>query len=258
MKSLLSILIALCAVLALAERQPLSRYQTIIDRQMFGQPPPGFDPSKPASEVSASSRAEQKELTQEQQKLQSAVQFSVINITPEGETAVGFSDNSDPKAPKHYYLKVGEERDGWLVKEANPAEASMTIAKGEIEVSLRIGENSAKNGTTAKTDAAAGTAGGVAERRPNAVGGGLLGSLRGRRMLRRQEEQANAEKLRKENEAKEAQREAAAEAEKAERAAEREQQRQQLLAIQEELRRAREARQQNQQESPGNGGNDAE
>ena len=214
---------------------------------MFGQPPPGFDPSRPASEVAATSRAEQKELTQEQQKLQSAVQFSVINITPEGETAVGFSDNSDPKAPKHYYLKVGEERDGWLVKEANPAEASMTIAKGEIEVSLKIGENSAQGGTTAKAASNAPAA-------PSRFGGGL----RARRMARLAEQQKRNEEAAAKVEEEKAQREAAAAAEKAERAAEREQQRQQLLAIQEELRRAREARQQNQQESPGNGGNDAE
>lgn len=247
MKSPLCILVTLCTVLAWAERQPLSRYQTIIDRQMFGQPPPGFDPSKPASEVAATSRAEQKELTQEQEKLQSSVQFSVINITPEGETAVGFSDNSDPKAPKHYYLKVGEERDGWLVKEANPAEASMTIVKGEIEVTLKIGENSAKGGTTAKAAANAPVM-------MSRFGGGL----RARRMARMAEQQKQDAAARAKAAEEKAQREEAAAAEKAERAAEREQQRQQLLAIQEELRKAREARQQNQQESSGNGGNEAE
>jgi len=234
-----------------AERQPFDRYQSIVDRQMFGQPPPGFDPSKPASEVAASSRAEEKALTQEQEKLQSSIQFSVINITPEGETAVGFSDNSDPKMPKHYYLKVGEERDGWLVKEANPAEASMTIAKGEIEVSLKIGENSAKGGATAKADGAANA--GAA---PSRFGGGL----RSRRMARLAEQRQlaaadakRAEEAKADQEAKEAQREA-------QRQAEREEQRSQLMAIQEELKRAREEsrQKQQQQESEENAGNDGQ
>ena len=227
------ILFFACA--AVAERQPLKRYKTIVDRQMFGQPPPDFDPTKPANQVTAMSRAEQKELSQEEQKLQSAVQFSVINITPEGETAVGFSDNSDPKVPKHYYLKVGEERDGWLVKEADPARRTMTIAKGEIEVSLSLGENSAKNGTTAKADGAASPA-------PRFGGG-----LRARRMARQAElqkrdaaDKARAEEERARREEKEAEREA-------QRQAEREEQKRQLQAIQQELRRVRESRQQKQQ-----------
>jgi len=248
MKPVISVCVLLFACAAFAERQPLSRYQSIIDRQMFGQPPPGFDPTKPASEVAASSRAEEKALTKEQEQLQSSIQFSVINITPEGETAVGFSDNSDPKAPKHYYLKVGEERDGWLVKEANPTEASMTIAKGEIEVSLKIGENSAKGGTTAKTE-------GGAAAQASRLGGGL----RARRMARLAEQRQlaaadakKAEEAKADQEAKEAQREA-------QRQAEREEQRNQLMAIQEELKRAREARQQQQQqESEENAGNDGQ
>lgn len=259
MKSVLCVVVLLCAIAAAAERQPLSRYQTIVDRQMFGPPPPGFDPSKPASEVAATSRSEQKELTKEQEKLQSSVQFSIINVTPEGDTAVGFSDNSDPKSPKHYYLKVGEERDGWLVKEANPVEASMTIAKGDIEVSLKIGENSSKDGATAKAET---TSGGVG-RRPGLMGGGLLGGgmhgLRGRRMQRQAEQQKRDEEEKAKREAKEAEQQAAAAAaaaEKAEQAAEREQQRQQLLAIQDELRKARERREQEKSESGNDDSND--
>ena len=39
------------AALVAAERQPISRYQSIIDRQMFGALPPDFDPTKMPSEV---------------------------------------------------------------------------------------------------------------------------------------------------------------------------------------------------------------
>lgn len=248
MKHLMAMLAVLAAVAAEAERRPLEDYQSIIDRQMFGKPPPGFDPTRPPNEVS---KSEQRELTQEQEKLQSAVHFSVIRVSPEGKTQVGFTDNTDPKAPKHYVLAVGEEQDGWMVKEADAAEETMTIAKGDIEVSLKIGDNSGKGGgTTAK--AGGNAAPGFAARRP--MGGGLLGggSLRARRLQRMEAQQAQAaEKAEREK----AERDAVQAQEKAEREAERAQQREQLMAIQEELRKAREQR---QQKSESNDENDAE
>ena len=245
MKSIVLIAIALCLSAAYAEKQPIDRYQSIIDRQMFGPLPPGFDPTKSPNEVQKTSGKEEKQLTQEQEKLQSSIHFSVINVTPEGATAVGFTDNSDPKAPVHYYLKVGEKRNGWEVKEADPNQASMTIAKGDIEVSLTLGGNSAKDGGTSRAGGAApaATAPGMA-RRPGLLGGGLLGggSLRARRLQRQQEAQAAAAKLQEEQAAKDAERQAQAEQEKQQREAERAEQRQQLLAIQEELKRVREAK----------------
>ena len=55
--------VAACSCLAAAaERQPLERYQSIIDRQMFGQPPPNFDPSVPPSQVQKGA-ADEKQLT---------------------------------------------------------------------------------------------------------------------------------------------------------------------------------------------------
>ena len=229
---------------AFAEKQPIERYQSIIDRQMFGPLPPGFDPTKSPNEVQKLSSKDEKQLTQEQEKLQSSIHFSVINVTPEGTTAVGFTDNSDPKAPRHYYLKVGEERDGWLVKEADPDEARMTIAKDEIEVSLTLGGNSAKDGGTSRAGGAPSTAATPSgARRPGLLGGGLAGgSLRARRLQRQQEEAAAAAKQREEQAAKDAERQAQAEQERQQREAERAEQRQQLLAIQEELKRVREAK----------------
>ena len=244
MKSIILIAIALFLSAAYAEKQPIERYQSIIDRQMFGPLPPGFDPTKSPNEVQKTSSKEEKQLTLEQEKLQSSIHFSVINVTPEGATAVGFTDNSDPKAPVHYYLKVGEKRNGWEVKEADANKASMTIAKGDIEVSLTLGGNSAKDGGTSRAGSAApaATAPGAA-RRPGMLGGGLLGgSLRARRLQRQQEAQAAAAKLQEEQAAKDAERQAQAEADKQQREAERAEQRQQLLAIQEELKRVREAK----------------
>ena len=244
MKSIVLIAIALFLSVAYAEKQPIERYQSIIDRQMFGPLPPGFDPTKSPNEVQKSSGKEEKQLTQEQERLQSSIHFSVINVTPEGATAVGFTDNSDPKAPVHYYLKVGEKRNGWEVKEADANKASMTIAKGDIEVSLSLGGNSAKDGGTSRAGGAApAAAASGAARRSGMLGGGMLGStLRARRLQRQQAAEADAAKQREEQAAKDAERQVQAEQEKQQREAERAEQRQQLLAIQEELKRVREAK----------------
>ena len=247
---------------AFAEKQPIERYQSIIDRQMFGPLPPGFDPTKSPSEVQKSSAKEEKQLTQEQEKLQSAIHFSVIDVRPDGAVAVGFTDNTDPKAPRNYFLKVGESRDGWTVKEADPDAATMTIAKDDIEVSLSLGGNSAKDGGTAKAGGAAPAAANAGGRRSGLLGGGLTGgSLRARRLQRLQEAQANAAKQQEELAAKEAERQAQAEQEKQQREAERAEQRQQLLAIQEELKKVREAKAESaKSEDGGEGGakNDTE
>lgn len=227
-----------------AEKQPIERYQSVIDRQMFGPLPPGFDPTKSPNDVQKSSSKDERQLTQEQEKLQSSIHFSVINVTADGQPEVGFTDNSDPKAPKHYFLKVGESRDGWTVKDASAEDATMTIAKGEIEVSLSLGGNSAKDGGTSKAGGSATTAANGGVRRPNLLGGGLLGggSLRARRLQRQQAAAADAAKQQEERAAQEAERQAQAEQEKQQREAERAEQRQQLLAIQEELKRVREAK----------------
>lgn len=259
---------ALFATLTLfAERQPYERYQSIVDRQMFGAPPPGFDPTKPPSEVSkADAREAEAQLTKEQEQIRSAIHFSVINVTPSGETAVGFTDNGDSKNPVHYYLKVGEQRNGWLVKEADPVKATMTIAKGEVEVSLSIGGNSAKGGAVAKsaaTGAPTATASilpapandaakpGVLVNRLQSGNGNQLNSLRSRRLMREQQrqqeaaareaEQAAAEERRREDEARR-------EEERLQREAEREEQRAQLQQIKDELRKAREEREASQQQ----------
>ena len=142
---------------AWAGRKPYGPYQSIVDRQMFGPLPADFDPSKLPSEAKASKRGKQAEaLTKEQEKLKSAVHFSVINVTPGGAVKVGFTDRSDSKSPRNYYLGVGESRDGWVVKEADPDTATMTIEKGEIEITLTIGGDSSKSdGATKKSGASA-------------------------------------------------------------------------------------------------------
>ena len=228
----------LVPVVATAERQPFDRYQSVVDRQMFGPLPPGFDPTARPSDV-RSSAAAGRELSQEQEKLKSAIRFSAIDVRPSGEVAVGFSDNSDPKSPRFYFLKVGESRDGWTVKEADAEAATMTIVRDDVEVSLTLGGDSGKGGgTTARAGAAP-----SGERRSALLSSLSLSSRRKQRQAAAAAEQAKAEAAAAAREAeREAERQAQAEQEKQQREAERAEQRQQLLAIQEELRRVREAR----------------
>ena len=239
---------------AVAERQPIDRYQSIIDRQMFGQPPPNFDPTKPPSQVQKGS-GDEKELTREQEAIKSAIHFSAINVTPAGDVAVGFTDNSDSKMPIHYYLKVGEERNGWKVLEADPVKATMKVAKGDIEVALDLGANSAKGGgSAARAGVNAAPAFATANRRTGLLGGrrssadgeqprpGMIGaSLRERRAARelaRQEEEAKEKELEAKRQAEAAEKEKEREAQ---RQAEKEEQRRELQLLKDELRAQREA-----------------
>lgn len=249
---------AFLCLAAVADRQPFDRYQSIIDRQMFGQPPPNFDPTVPPSQVQRGGGGDETVLTREQEAIKSAIHFSAINVTPAGDIAVGFTDNSDSKLPVHYYLKVGESRNGWKVLEADPVKAKMKIAKDDVEVALDLGANSGKGGgATSRIGAVfAGKAG--AGRRPisgirRSTGDGeqpkigLMGgsSLRERRALR---EQARQEEIAKEKELEEKRRaEAAAKEEEkekereAQRQAEKEEQRQALQLLKDELKAQREA-----------------
>ena len=248
-KVIVSVVVVCAVAVACAARQPYERYQSIVDRQMFGPLPPGFDPTKSPAEVvkSSSSSAAEKELTKEQEKIKSSIHFSMINVTPEGTTAIGFTDNSDPKAPVNYYLKVGEKRNGWEVKEADAEAATMTIAKGDVEVSLSLGGDSSKDGgakgAAPAAAAPAARGGGFGARRGPLGSGGFGNTLRGRRMQRQQEAAAQqaAEAERAKQQAEE--RRAEEDERRREQQAEREEQRKQLLQIQEELRKAREERQ---------------
>ena len=213
-KVIVSVVVVCAVAVACAARQPYDRYQSIVDRQMFGPLPPGFDPTKSPAEVakSSSSAAAEKELTKEQEKIKSSIHFSMINVTPEGTTAIGFTDNSDPKAPVNYYLKVGEKRNGWEVKEADAEAATMTIAKGDVEVSLSLGGDSSKDGgakgASPAAAAPAARGGGFGAHRGLLGSGGFGNTLRGRRMQRQQEaaaqQAAEAERAKQQAEEREA------------------------------------------------------
>ena len=255
-----------------------ARYQSIIDRQPFGPPPPGFDPTQPPGKGGAGGGADgdggktEAEISAEEQKLMSSVRVSVLNVKPSGTVMAGFTD-STTQPPVNYYLKVGDtsiDAAKWTVKDADPAASTITLSKDGIDVTLSVGGETKKGATAGKGGAkgpgvvaddqprgrglmrrlpmppqaalggpAGGLAGGAAGEDSH---GGSLARLRQRRMLREAEEVAQRQAAEKARAALEAQEKAEREREREQAAAEREQQREALLQIQEELRRQREAK----------------
>lgn len=173
-----------------AATRPFADYQTVIDRQMFGAPPKGFDPSKMPSDVAkANSKAEQ-EKSKAEEKIRRAIRFSVLNVTSDGEVMVGFTDQRDAKNPLNYYMKVGETRNGWTVKDADRTEATMTIVDEEgIEVSLRLGGDSASDPQSVKALAENKAVSNANAAAPSAGAPRLL-SMRARRMAKEREREA--------------------------------------------------------------------
>ncbi len=223
-------------------------YQTIIDRLPFGPPPPNFDPDAQPGSAAAAGGAEEgddeAERSEEEQQIVASVRVSVLNKTPSGVVVVGFTDSS-VQPQKHYLLKVGEKRDMWEVKEADPTNQVVVLVKNGVEATLKVGEGS--------SEGKGGKAGKVAMpsrgRLPQRMAGGD-GHIRGRQpsglALLRDRRRKSLEDLKEEEERKEA-----AQAQARKDAA---QQREALMQIQEELRRQREEREQHAaqaaQESP--------
>lgn len=254
-----------------AEDPGFERYKTIMDRMPFGREPSGFNPDAPPGTApagggrgGAGAAEEEAARTEEERRLLSAVRVSAINVTPSGRIAVGFTDSSVQPAV-NYYLKVGESRDGWLVRDADADELKATLVKGEVEVELGLGQG--QDGGKAGKSAGGGApplppAGRrllsqrpLASSRPQPASadvGNALARLKDRRAQRARE--AEAEKARRAA-AEEAAKQAAAEKEAEEArvreqaAAEREQARMALQQIQEELRKQRDERERQKHEA---------
>jgi flagellar biosynthesis GTPase FlhF len=199
----------------------------------------------------------------------------MINVTPSGAVAVGFTDTSANPA-ENYYLIVGRSQNGWTVKNADPSTETVELEKGGVEVKVKLGETvgggNAKGakGRNAARPMTLQSRGGPPAHDPQsagaapaaAPGGARLGGL-ARLRQRRAEMRAKAQ----EEAAKKAEADAVAAAEREERAereaeekrqrAEREardaeeraQQREALRQIQEQLRKEREAREAAEQQS---------
>ena len=124
------------------------RFKTILDRMPFGRPPPGFNPDAPggaangkhgASEADPEAVAEA-EASEVEQQIISSVRVSMLNRTAEGRVFVGFTDSS-VQPPKNYLLELGEKREQceWQVVGADPDNRQVTLSKGGVEATLKVG-----------------------------------------------------------------------------------------------------------------------
>ncbi len=104
-------------------------YQVILDREIFGRPPPA--PVAPPAAASAPDRAVE--------LLAKKITMCAVNRTPSGNTAIGFIDN-DAKPPRNIYLNVGESSDGYRIVAADYDEETATIEKDGVTVTLKLGK----------------------------------------------------------------------------------------------------------------------
>ena len=250
------------------------RFKTIMDRNPFGRPPPGFDPDAPGGAVDVRGGAEGSaeaaaaaEASAVEQQIISSVRVSMLNVTPSGKINVGFTDSS-VQPPRNYLMEVGEKREGcdWLVVEADPEKLTVKLSKEGVEATLKLGGGSGapsdakKEGEeVAKTPGAGPVSGpgmrpgmpmlgmrrppmaGAAAGAPGGATEGMSGLdiARARRQERIKQMQVEAEQQRQA--AEQAKQEREQERREREQAAEeRKAQLAQLMQIQEELRRQRE------------------
>lgn len=113
---------------------PFSHYEPILERMPFGELPQNFGM---AVDPSAAKDAARQQM--EQEKLARKINMSAVNITPQGETAIGFTDLSQ-KPPASYYLVVGDESGGWKVNNANYTEETAQIEKDGVTIELKLGK----------------------------------------------------------------------------------------------------------------------
>jgi hypothetical protein len=109
-----------------------SPYPIILEKMPFGTPP-----DLTAMNAAATSMDEAK-MKVEQEKLAATFSWTAINITPNGKTAIGFTDLS-AKPPANYYMTVGDSANDWKVVEADYTSETATIQKGEVRISLKFG-----------------------------------------------------------------------------------------------------------------------
>ena len=114
---------------------PFGHYQPILDRMPFGALPPNFN----AAQADAAELKNEAQEKAEQQKLAKQVNMSAVNVTPDGSTAIGFTDLSQ-KPPVNYYLLVGSEADGWKVLSADYDAETATIEKEGVAITLQLGK----------------------------------------------------------------------------------------------------------------------
>ena len=174
----------------------------------FGALPSNFDPNS-ANAAQAQTDAQ---VQAEQQKLAKQVNMSCVNITPEGATAIGFTDLSE-KPPINYYLLVGATGGGWTVVDADYDDEWAQIQKENVTITLKLGKGlidappprpaaaanagaPAPEGSAVPTNTVVSSASGII-RRPSKAGQALTpGTLPASQMAEMQKMREELDKLR--------------------------------------------------------------
>lgn len=253
------------------------RFKTILDRMPFGRPPPGFNPDAPGGagngrpdSAEAAEAAAAAEASEVEQQIITSVKVSMLNRTGDGRIFVGFTDSSVQPA-KNYLLELGEKREKceWQVVGADPDNREVTLSKGGVSATLKLGGG---GGAPGDKDGKARNAegGGKPGMRPPGIAHGRLRQAtsgaenedggdrklsgleiaRARRQRNLEMQQAEMEQRRQAAELAQKEREQ----EKRDRemaAAERQEQRDMLMRLGEEIQRQREEREQRQAEAEG-------
>lgn len=142
-RRMLGVLVFACgckALLSQASTAPYAppafgHYQPILDRMPFGALPADFN----TATVDPATVKNEAQVKAEQEALAKKINMSAVNVTPDGTTAIGFTDLS-VNPPVSYYLLVGDERNGWTVLCADYDEGTATIEKDGVQLPLQLGK----------------------------------------------------------------------------------------------------------------------
>ena len=106
-------------------------YQVIIDRAIFGKPPP--------AKVAPVAAPVPDPAEKQAEALAKKITLCAVNRTPADNTAVGIIDN-DAKPPRNLYLNVGDTVDGFTILAADCDAETATIEKDGVVISLQLGK----------------------------------------------------------------------------------------------------------------------
>ena len=146
MKNCLTILTLGMAFAAAAIDDGFKPYQTIPERMPFGRPSASFDPNNPstplASEdddvVETDDPADEAELEKIAENIRATVRVCALNVLPDGQTVVGFTDGTYTPA-RSRLLAQGQSADGWTVLEIDVAARSVVLERDGVAVNLTLG-----------------------------------------------------------------------------------------------------------------------
>jgi len=122
---------------------PFDHYQPILDRMPFGALPANFNGA-----VDPAAAKAEAQVKAEQQALAKKVNMSAVNVTPDGSTAIGFTDLS-VNPPVNYYVRVGGSSGGWNVLSADYDAETASIEKDGVTITLKLGQGLIDNPTNA-------------------------------------------------------------------------------------------------------------